>query len=108
MGNREKAVRLFSSKVTAEERRTFLEKKWLRGDASLEGNFAQMLFQKDLEIRAREKIKGDVLRCSVSPRKIAHLPRMRTKGKGLVGYMEVPMRREHGEWLVELHPGKGF
>jgi hypothetical protein len=99
VGRRARAVSLLSSRVTAAERQALLEKRWLRQDPRSTRDFAQVLFAPDLQIRSRAKIKDDMLRLSVSPR----LLRRKRFGQG---YLEVPMRREHGEWFVELHPEK--
>lgn len=95
---RERAARLFSARVTAPERRAFLERRWLVRDPRRRDDFAQILFLPDIQIRTRA-IYRDYAQLFVVRR--AYEPK---KTRQLTGYFEVPMRKENGRWFVELHP----
>lgn len=98
---REDAARFFSEKVTPEERQAFLEGHWPSRMVGNGHDPSVILFQPDLQIRTRNRYP-DALRLDVTQRKKLAKPK---KGGGLgLTYMPVKMRRENGDWMVELHP----
>jgi hypothetical protein len=99
-GRREKAAALLSSRVGPEARRALIEKRWLPAKPG-SGEFGAVLFWRDLHIRTMH-VQGDVRRLVVGPRKIAFAPG--NKKRAPIGVLEVPMRRERGQWWVDLLP----
>jgi len=102
-GRRERAVRLLSSRVNEQERQGLLQKRWLRANPADRRDFFQILFSNDVQIRTLA-IYRDTRRLTVSPRVIPFLPKKKTKRPA--AYLEVRMRKEDGEWWVDLHPSK--
>jgi len=109
-GKRRRAVAMFSSRIPAPDRQAFLQGEWLKRNPGHPEDFTQILFMKDLQIRPRGVIKGETLRLEVVPRDIPYYAekvvkdRPHAKPRPLIGNLVVPMRREHGEWFVELRP----
>ncbi len=103
-GNRQRAVRLFSVRVGPTARRDFLAGRWLRRDTARRTDFSQILFMRDIQIRPRTKIAGDRLVLQIVPRDIPW--DKKNKRHLLLGSLDVPMRRESGDWFVELQPGR--
>ena len=102
-GRRERAVRLLSSRVTPQERQGLLQKRWLRANPADRKDFFQILYGSDIQIRTLA-IFRDTRRLSVTPRVIPFMPKK--KSKRPTAYLEVRMRKEQGEWWVDLHPRK--
>jgi hypothetical protein len=98
MGRRKRATELLSSRVTAEERQALIEKRWLRKDPRNRKDFTQVLFLPDLKI-GTQLLKGETLELYVIPR-----PKVKKRAGG--GYLKVRMRRENGQWLVDMHPDR--
>jgi hypothetical protein len=97
LDRRERAARMLSSRVGPADRRALIEKRWLRRSDAKDGDFTQILFLSDLQIRTR-RIQRGLVRLAVHPR--SH----RKQEKRVTGYLEVTMRKEHGRWWVELRP----
>jgi hypothetical protein len=99
LDQRQKAARMLSRRVSAAERAALIRKRWLRRQPAARpgprSEFAQVLFIPDLQIRT-ERLFRDA-------RTLVVLPRTKRK-KGLTGAIRVTMRKESGEWRVELHP----
>lgn len=100
LDHRVDAAQFFSIRVSPEERQQFVEGQWPGRAIGRNNDVSAVLFQKDLQIRTRNRFT-DALRMEVAPRK---LPK-RTE-KRPVGWLPVMMRREHGEWFLDLHPLK--
>ena len=60
-------------------------------------------FPPDLVVRPKGPIKGDRLTLLVTPRKIPYNLKKRQHSNVLIGVLEVPMRKEYGDWRVDLH-----
>ncbi|MFN3648460.1 MAG: hypothetical protein ACK47B_02675 [Armatimonadota bacterium] len=106
LDRRERAVSLLSSQVPDSARQALLERRWLNPAAG-KAQFERILFVKDLQIRPRGQIEGDTLKLYVIPRRIPFnygIKDPKKRSKDLIGYLEIPMRREAGEWRVELLP----
>ena len=97
---RDDAARFFSEKVTPQERQAFMEGRWPSRMVGNGHDPSVILFQPDLQIRTRNRYP-DALRLDVTQRKKQAKPKK--GGLGLT-YMPVKMRRENGNWMVELHP----
>jgi hypothetical protein len=97
-GQRARAAHLLSRRVSARERRALVENRWLRREGNHRNDFGRLLYLPDIRIRTRA-IYRDALKLAVAPRILGQ-----KKKPGVTGYLEVTMRRERGEWRVELHP----
>jgi hypothetical protein len=99
-GHRLKAASYMSSRVSQAERDAMVRKEWLRYDPTDRQNLMQVLYWRDLQIHTQRLFKEGVDLAVVS-RTIALKPK---KGGAPSGVLEVRMRKEDGEWRVELHP----
>jgi predicted nucleic acid-binding Zn ribbon protein len=102
-GDRVRAASLLSSRVPARDRAALLSGSWLRRrpGATLRRDFEQVLFTADLQIRTSAKMYRNQVHLSVMPRTLA----IHEKPKQL-GFLDVPMRKERGQWWVDLRRGR--
>jgi hypothetical protein len=99
-GQRAKAASLLSSRVTEAERQGLINKRWLRYDPKDRSSVRQILYWRDLQIHT-QRIMRDALDLAVVSRTIA----LKAKPKGRPsGILQVRMRKEQGDWWVDLHP----
>ena len=100
---RGRAVAFFSQKVSATEKKAFLNRKWLVRDPTARREFDQILFLPDLQIRTIRIVpnpnRATSAVCAIVPRK--RVPKQPGK---LTGYYEVALRKEKPGWRVILHP----
>jgi hypothetical protein len=101
-GHRRRAAELMSSRVTPRERQGLIEKRWLRQATGRTGDFMQVLYLPDLQIRTRERMQGNAVRLEIGPRHLHRPPKGRP-----TGILIVRMLRERGRWMVDLHPDSG-
>lgn len=94
---RSDAARLLSRRVTPAEREALLRRQWLRRDSRDPRDFKRLLFFPDLQIRTQRFAQNAV--------DLIVVPRPGSK-KPPSAYLVVRMRREAGNWRVELHPDK--
>jgi len=110
---RERAAGFFSSRVPARDRQAFQSGRWLRRSGSTAADLNRVLFHPDLQIRTTNKRYQNLLMVAVTPREIPDAGltqaaknqkqrRAARRRKSVAGYLEVPMRRERGDWWVEL------
>ncbi len=99
---RPRAAALVSQKVSAAEKKAFLNRKWLVRDPKARREFDQILFLPDLQIRTTRIVpnpnRATSVICAVVPRK--RVPKQAGK---LTGYYEVALRKEKPGWRVVLH-----
>jgi hypothetical protein len=100
-GRRLKAVQLMSSRVPPQARQALVTKKWLPTRPTSRADFGQVFFWKDLHIRTWS-IRRATRQLVVAPRRIRFDPGNRKKPP--TGWLEVTMRKERGEWWVEILP----
>lgn len=102
-GRRQKAAALLSSRATPQARQALITKRWLPARTGAKGEFTQLFFWKDIQIRT-QSITGERRRLVVSPRRI---PFTLQKKKGRpTGILEVPMVKEGGQWWVDMRPSR--
>jgi hypothetical protein len=101
-GDRAQAAQWLSHRVPAAERAAAAQGAWLRRDPRSREDVNQILFVSDLQIQPRQQIEGNAVDLFVVPRKIPFNYRKKHKDTRLVGYLQVPMRKEDGEWRVYL------
>jgi hypothetical protein len=102
VGQRARAASLLSSRVSASERQGLIQKAWLRYDPKDRRNVSQVLYWPDLQIHTQRVFRDTVELAVVSrsiPFKLKNKKRERPSG-----IVNVRMRKEHGEWRVEMHP----
>jgi hypothetical protein len=97
-GQRLKAAGMLSGRVSVAERNALLQNRWLKRKPSSRSDVTQVLFLPDLQIRTDRLYKD--------ARTLVVLPRKKAKKVKVTGAMRVIMRKEHGSWLVELHPDR--
>jgi hypothetical protein len=101
-GRRAKAASFMSSRVTPAERDAMVQKKWLRYDPKDRKSVVQILYWRDLQIHT-QRIYKEGADMAVVSRTIALKP----KPKGAPsGVLKVRMRKEGGDWRVELRAPK--
>lgn len=104
VGKRARAASFLSSRVSPAERQGLIEKSWLRYEPKNRGNVLQVLYWPDLQIHT-QKVYPDAVDLAVVSRSIPF--KLKTKEKRAArpsGIVKVRMRKEQGEWRVELHP----
>ncbi|MGV3719850.1 MAG: hypothetical protein ACO1SX_02980 [Actinomycetota bacterium] len=102
-GRRARAASFLSSRVSQAEREGLIQKKWLKYNPKDRNSLTQVLDWRDLQIHTQRVFK-DGAEMAVVSRTIALKP----KPKGAPsGVFKVRMRKEGGDWRVELHPPKG-
>lgn len=101
-GRRARAASFMSSRVTQAEREALIQKKWLTYDPKDRGNVMQVLYWRDLQIHT-QRVYKDAAVLAVVSRTIALKPKPKGAPSGL---LKVRMRKEGGDWRVELHPPK--
>lgn len=100
-GRRAKAATYLSSRVGPDARRALVEKRWLPARVGARGEFNQLLFWRDIQIRT-QRVHGERRDLVISPRRIP-FNFQRRKGRP-TGILEVPMLKEQGQWWVDLRP----
>ena len=99
---RSRAARLFSSRVSAQDRRAFQQRRWLDRRQNGRNEFNQVLFFPDLQIRTSRLVPNAIrptgVTCILIPR--TRLPKKTGK---MTGLLEVPLRLEGTQWRVVLH-----
>lgn len=98
-GQRQKAAGFLSSRVSAKGREDLIAKRWLPARVGGKGDFNQLFFWRDIQIRT-QRIRGDRRYLVVSPRRIPFT--LGKKSRNTIGVMEVPMLKEQGQWWVDL------
>jgi hypothetical protein len=99
-GRRVRAASMLSARVTEAERQGLINKVWLRYDPKDRTNVRQVLYWRDLQIHT-QRVMRDAVDLAVVSRSIALKPKVNGKPSGI---LEVRMRKEQGEWRVDLHP----
>lgn len=102
-GRRQKASTYLSSRVGPAARRALIEKKWIPARVGAKGEFSQVFFWRDIQIRT-QRVRGDRRDLVISPRTIPF--DFKRKKSRTTGILEVPMLKERGEWWVDLRPGR--
>jgi hypothetical protein len=104
VGQRARAASFLSNRVSAAERDGLIKKSWLRFEPKDRGNVLQVLYWPDLQIHT-QKVYPEAVDLAVVSRSIPF--KLKTKEKRAArpsGIVKVRMRKEQGEWRVELHP----
>lgn len=103
VGQRARAASLLSSRSSAAERQGLIQKTWLRYDPKDRRNISQVLYWPDLQIHTQRVYSPDAVELAVVSRSIPFKLKNK-KHERPSGIVNVRMRREQGEWRVEMHP----
>lgn len=102
VGQRVKATSFLSSRVTEAERQGLIQKTWLRSDPKDSKNLLQVLYWPDLQIHT-QRVYPEAVDLAVVSRSIPFMPKNKKTARPS-GILKVRMRKEAGEWCVEMHP----
>jgi len=102
VGQRARAASFLSSRVSQSERQGLIQKSWLRYDPKDRGNVIQVLYWPDLQIHT-QRVYPDSVDMAVVSRAIPFTLKKKKTARPS-GIVKVRMRKEQGEWRVELHP----
>lgn len=102
VGRRAQAASYLSSQVTEAERQGLIQKTWLRADPKDHKNLLQVLYWPDLQIHTH-RVYPEAVDLAVVSRSIPFMPKNKKTARPS-GILKVRMRKEEGEWRVEMHP----
>lgn len=102
VGQRARAASFLSSRVSEAERQGLIQKAWLRYDPKDRRSVSQVLYWPDLQIHT-QRVYPEAVDLAVVSRAIPFLLKNK-KAARPSGVVKVRMRKEQGEWRVEMHP----
>lgn len=102
VGQRARAASFLSSRVSEAEKQGLIQKTWLRADPKDRRNMLQVLYWPDLQIHT-QRVYPEAVDLAVVSRSIPFMPKNKKTARPS-GILKVRMRKEQGEWRVEMHP----